>query len=242
MAFLTSLSQTSLAATILASSVGTYVALTPPNPNPSTKSSPSSGDLMHRLHITSKRFINVALAPVGFLALHASSLAYLYPHIPPRLLRNGAANGLNPDLVTWSKATSIPLALILCAGIPLRLVPYASLGKNFTFALAEPDRLNTAGIYRYVQHPSYTGIMVLFVGNVALLGRTDGALSCWIPPAWYETLRALGWTLLVPVAMSLTLFGVWARVRQEERMLRAKFGAEWENWHATTPRFLPWLF
>ncbi|KAI4868196.1 hypothetical protein F4820DRAFT_411132 [Hypoxylon rubiginosum] len=230
------LSQTSLAATILTSTAGTYIGFTPPNPG--TKPVPSTGDLWRRLSVTNKRFINIAFAPLGLLALHASSLAYFYPHIPPLVLRGGAANGLNPDLVTWSGATSIPLALILCAGIPLRLVPYASLGKNFTFTLAEPDRLKTTGIYRYVQHPSYTGLLVLLVSNVALLGRTDGALSCWIPPAWHKALQALVWGAI----LSLSIFGVWTRVWQEERMLRARFGAEWENWHARTPRFVPWLF
>jgi protein-S-isoprenylcysteine O-methyltransferase Ste14 len=38
------------------------------------------------------------------------------------------------------------------------------------------------------------------------------------------------------------LFGVWTRVRQEERMLRANFGVNWEEWHSKTPRFLPWRF
>ncbi|KAI1401288.1 hypothetical protein F4819DRAFT_458954 [Hypoxylon fuscum] len=234
------LSQTSLAVAILASAIGTYIALTPPNP--STKPTPSTGDTISRLKLSNKHTISIALAPLGLLALHTSSLAYLYPGIPPLLLRHGTANGLNPDLIRWSATTSIPLALILCAGVPLRLVSYASLGKDFTFALAEPDRLTTAGIYRHVQHPSYSGIMVLVACNATLLTRMDGALSCWIPPRWYPSWRTLEWTLLIPVGLSLLLFGTWTRVRQEERMLRAKFGPEWEKWHASTPRFIPWIF
>lgn len=198
---------------------------------------------MHRLHLTNKHITNLVSIPLGFLALHTSTLAYLYPNIPPLIIRHGAANGLNSDLVTWSGATTIPLALILCAGIPLRLVSYASLGKNFTFALAEPDSLNTTEVYRYVQHPSYTGIAVLIACHAALLGRADGALACWIPPRWYGALRALETTLLVHVVgVSLLAFAVWTRVRQEERMLRARFGIEWESWHAKTARFIPWIF
>lgn len=235
-----SLSQASLAATILASTIGTYIALSPP-PNPGAKSLPSTGDSIRWLNLTNKHTTKVVLAPLGLVALHTSSLTYLHPNIPSSILRHGAENGLNTDLITWSAATSIPLALILCAGVPLRLVSYAELGKNFTFALTEPDRLTTTGIYRYVQHPSYTGLMVLMACNVALLGRMDGVLSCWIPPRWYQAFRALEWAL-APVGLSVFMFGVWTRVRQEERMLRAEFDVEWDSWHATTPRFIPWVF
>jgi protein-S-isoprenylcysteine O-methyltransferase Ste14 len=33
--------------------------------------------------------------------------------------------------------------------------------------------------------------------------------------------------------------GLAVRVRDEERMLRARFGKEWEDWHARTKRFVP---
>ncbi|KAI1388175.1 uncharacterized protein F4822DRAFT_402000, partial [Hypoxylon trugodes] len=203
MAFSVSLSQTSLAAAVLASSVGTYAALSPPNI--STKPIPLTGDTMRWLNLTEKSTLSATFAPLGFLALHTSSLAFTYPNIPSYLLRHGAANGLNPDMITWSPATTIPLALILCAGIPLRLISYGSLGKNFTFALAEPDGLNTSGIYRYVQHPSYTGIMILVACNLGFFMRTDGALGCWVPPAWYGFLRTLEWTVLGPLTLSLSV-------------------------------------
>ncbi len=234
-----SFSSASLAAAILASTVGTYIALSPPNP--STASIPAAGDSLRSLNLASKHTTKIVLAPLGLLALHTSSLSYLHPSISSYILRHGAENGLNINLITWSAATSIPLSLIFCAGIPLRLVSYSSLGKNFTFTLAEPDRLTTTGIYRYVQHPSYTGIMVLAVCNVALLGRIDGVLSCWVPPRWYPASRALEW-VLAPVGLAVVMLGMWTRVRQEERMLRAEFGAEWERWHSTTPRLMPWLF
>ncbi|KAF7553339.1 hypothetical protein G7Z17_g3720 [Cylindrodendrum hubeiense] len=241
MSLSTSLCQASLAATILASTVGTYLALSPPNPSPDSQSSSAVSDSISRFNLSRKHTTKVVLAPLGLLALRASSLAFTNPTIPPFLLRHGAENGLDVNLITWSSATAIPLALILCAGIPLRLVSYASLGKNFTFALAAPDRLETTSIYRYVQHPSYTGIVVLVLSNMALLCRTDGVLSCWIPPSWYRVVSNLHW-VTAPIGVGIFLFGIWTRVKQEERMLKAKFGVEWEEWHFKTPRFLPWGF
>ncbi|TRX98009.1 hypothetical protein FHL15_001219 [Xylaria flabelliformis] len=233
-------SQAALAGTILASTIGTYSAISPPNPNPKS-ASPATEDSITRLKLTSKYAIRAAMVPIGLLALHTSSLACLYPNIPASILRHGAENGLNTSLITWSPATAVPLALVLCAGVPLRRGPYAALGKNFTFALAEPDRLTTTGLYRYVQHPSYTGLVTLILCNASLLGRVDGVLSCWIPPRLYPYLQTME-LVLAPVGVLALMFAVWTRVRQEERMLRAKFGIEWEQWHARTWRFIPWIF
>ncbi|KAI1104811.1 hypothetical protein F4804DRAFT_305928 [Jackrogersella minutella] len=235
-----SLSQLSLAILVLIATVGNYVALSPPNR--STKPMPLTGDMVRRLNLTNQRTTSIGTIPLGFLALYNAYLICLYPDISPSALRYGAANGLNMDLVTWSTATFIPLTLILFVGVPLRLVAYSSLGKNFTFELAEPDGLKTTGIYRYVQHPSYTGIVVLMASDIALLGRLDGAISCWVRPEWYGALQTLGWALLTPTWLSLSLFALWTRVQQEERMLQAKFGVDWEKWHAKTSRFIPWLF
>lgn len=92
-----------------------------------------------------------------------------------------------------------------------------------------------------MQHPSYPGIVVLVISNLALLARIDGVMCCLIPPAWYEgarVVRAVG----VLVGLGAMFFGIRTRVREEERMLRARFGAEWEDWHARTARFVPWIW
>ncbi|RGP72154.1 isoprenylcysteine carboxyl methyltransferase [Fusarium longipes] len=237
MAIPISLSQASLAAAILGSVYGNYVALSPPNP--STHVAPSTGDSVRGLFLTKKHSAKVALAPWGLLALQSAALALRYPAIPASILRHGAENGLNMNLITWTPSTAIPLALIFCAGIPLRLIPYASLGKDFTFALRKPDRLKTTGIYRYVQHPSYTGLLILIFSNAALFGRLDGPISCWIPSEYYNPLY---WMLgLIAPTASLFLYGVWKRVSEEEKMLKSAFGKEWETWHANTARFIPYV-
>ncbi|KAI0150367.1 hypothetical protein GGR57DRAFT_194026 [Xylariaceae sp. FL1272] len=125
-------------------------------------------------------------------ALHHVSLVLTYPNIPASLLRHGGENGLDARYLTWSTATALPLAAIICIGAPLRLFSYAGLGKNFTFGLSEPDRLNTGGLYKYLQHPSYTGIAALITGMYGLWGRVDGPLKCLISPTWYPSLVCLG--------------------------------------------------
>ena len=228
-------SQVFLAATMATSTLGTLIAISPPNLD--RENIPSV------FHFLTCNFITLLRqAPLSLLTLHTCLLIYFHPNIPPSIARYGAANGLNTSSITWSTATSIPLILILCLGVPLRLVSYGSLGTNFTFTLTEPSHLVTEGVYRYLQHPSYTGALILVFCNAALLCRIDGALSCWIPPRWYQSVRIFWRRYLTPIWVSSVFVGIGIRVAQEERMLLDMFGAEWERWHAETARFVPWVF
>ncbi|KAK4207166.1 isoprenylcysteine carboxyl methyltransferase [Rhypophila decipiens] len=249
-----SISQVLLASTIVISTYGTYIGLSPPNPP--KKPPPSTGDTLRAAGIvTSRHFPKLSLSPFFILGLHTSLLALYYPNIPPWLLHPGSdttpnydqGDGLNANLITWSAATIIPLILVTGVGIPLRLGAYSTLGKNFTFTLAEPDTLVTGGMYRYVQHPSYVGILVLFFGNLALLARTDGAVVCWLwgieglREGWYGPVKAV-YLLGIVVVSSVIMLGGWTRVKEEERMLKAKFGEEWVRWNKRTARFVPGVF
>ena len=186
--------QALLAATIAASIVGNFIALTPPNPSKGFIPDDSW------YFVADPNFLVLTLVPFGLLAL------------------------------------------IICIGVPSRLVSYASLGKNLTFDLAVPDRLITDGIYQYLQHPSYMGSLILVFSNTMLLLRIDGALSYWIPSNWYRTVRKLWCWSFAPLWFSVLILGMRTRVSQEESMMLATFGSKWERWHATTARFIPGVF
>ncbi|KIW62964.1 hypothetical protein PV04_09848 [Phialophora macrospora] len=236
-------SRASFATAILVSTIGTFIALSPPNPDVDHES--SVGDSLTSLGLTGSLFGKLALSPLFLLSLHTAILA-LYnnddPDAPASLLRHGRTNGLNADLLRWSPSTIIPLSIILLLGVPLRLVPFATLGHNFTFFLSSPDRLITTGVYAHVQHPSYVGIVALVLANVMLLGRTDGVMSCWTPPARYDKLQGLTKWVLWPAVLSTLLFALWTRVMEEEMLLDREFGREWKTWHDQTARFIPGLF
>ncbi|KAF6813266.1 prenyl cysteine carboxyl [Colletotrichum musicola] len=238
--------QTSLAIAYLASTLGTYLAITPPNPTPpptssSTPSKPAIKDSIHVINFTHNHINKFVAAPILLISLHAAALAYSYPFIPPSILLHGGENGFNHSLATWSPSTAIPFILLLFLGVPLRLVPFRSLGTNFTFALTRPSGLKTSGIYSYVQHPSYTGIVVVVLCNVWLYARADGVFACWAPPGWFSVMKAVEWPAML-VGAGGFFAGVWMRVVEEERMLRGEFGEKWERWHARTARFVPGVF
>lgn len=152
-------------------------------------------------------------------------------------------SSLNPALFTFSPTTILCLAGIILVGAPLRLVAYGGLGKNFTFRLATPDHLVTTGIYRYIQHPSYSGIVVVALANSGLFFRWDGAWGCFVSEtSSFRRVTEAGiglWVVLAVTVFALVLIRL--RLRDEEEMLKKKFGKEWEEWNAKTARFIPYL-
>ncbi|PQE19440.1 isoprenylcysteine carboxyl methyltransferase protein [Rutstroemia sp. NJR-2017a BBW] len=236
-----SLSQASLAAAIATSTLATFVALSPPHKNPTR--APQTGDFLRHVNVTGGAFRALVFVPIGLLSLQTCFSILSYPRLSSlqALLFHTSDHTINPALLTPSPSTLIPLAVILLIGAPLRLIAYASLGKNFTFALSKPDGLTTSGVYGWVQHPSYTGMAALGVGNAVLLARTDGVLVSWVPRAWAGVFDGVVKSL-APLALGVFGWGLWARVRQEEEMLRGEFGKKWEEWHKRTARFIPWVF
>jgi protein-S-isoprenylcysteine O-methyltransferase Ste14 len=96
-----------------------------------------------------------------------------------------------------------------------------ALGRQFAYQsrLVEGHRLITAGPYRLVRHPIYTGLYGLALATAL-------AYSRWIAIPLFTVLYAVGTAI---------------RVRSEERLLRAQFGAEFEAYAARVPAVVPGL-
>lgn len=243
-------SQLSLAAACALTGYLTVLAFTPPNPNPET---PDVHDRWRRLltpnYLKGRWILCLALTIYhGVLVLilppaakatttTTTTTSSTMPALPSPLCPY--PSNLNvPLLFTWSTYTASLLAAVCLIGAPLRLAAYRTLGINFTFHLQKPSTLTTTGMYRYVQHPSYTGQVLVVAANSALFWRWDGALGCWISPEWLA--RLSGWGLVVfAFPATLVCMGIRGRVLDEEKMLKEKFGQEWVRWHERTKRFVP---
>jgi protein-S-isoprenylcysteine O-methyltransferase Ste14 len=117
----------------------------------------------------------------------------------------------------------------------------SQLAADFTFELARPRRLVTSGVYRYMQHPSYLPDFLVTLANFALFANLDGWPACFLPSdivALWLPWKTYG--LLALAALYLSVIRI--RVLEEEAMLRDTFGKEWEDWHKTTARFIPYVF
>ncbi|MCE9544194.1 MAG: isoprenylcysteine carboxylmethyltransferase family protein [Planctomycetia bacterium] len=82
--------------------------------------------------------------------------------------------------------------------------------------LTKMQQLTTTGPYRLVRNPLYLGSFMMMVGFLLILGD------------WWNMLA------VVPVIVLYT-----AKVRDEEKWLRAKFGTAFDEYAKRTPRFIP---
>jgi protein-S-isoprenylcysteine O-methyltransferase Ste14 len=222
----------SLSLSILLITYATYLCGTPPHPTPYNSTKPDSvRAAVSPSALFVRRFIN------AFLGISHAYLCLTYP-TPPRLLCPNPSN-LEPYLFTWTPYSIIFIAIII-GGCFIRLWAFSALGSNFTFRLAEPKKFITSGLYKYAQHPSYTGKALIIVANLALIQRPDGLFGCWLPKSLAEA--KLLWRVLSCLIVLSSMYFLRKRVKEEEAMMKDTFGKEWESWHARTKRFVPGLF
>jgi protein-S-isoprenylcysteine O-methyltransferase Ste14 len=111
--------------------------------------------------------------------------------------------------------------VILCGALLLFFRSHADLGRNWSISLQirNEHRLVTAGIYRLIRHPMYSSFFLLAIAQLMLL------------PNWFA-----GATGLIGIGLLYAF-----RVRQEERMMVERFGAEYRDYMAHTRRLIPWF-
>jgi protein-S-isoprenylcysteine O-methyltransferase len=122
---------------------------------------------------------------------------------------------LNPD---WIRAIALTF---LIGGLAVRWWAVITLGKFFTVDVAThaDHRLVDTGPFRFVRHPSYTGLLSAFFG----FGLSFGS---WI---------SLG-LMIVPILLAFAY-----RMRVEEAALRRALGAAYDAYCARTKRLIPGL-
>ena len=146
----------------------------------------------------------------GPLLLLSLALTVLPPYLDGR------------DLWTTDDAVTPYVGLVLLTlGGALRIAPVFVLGRRFTglVAIQEGHRLQTDGLYRYIRHPSYAGLLLSVVGYVLVF-------RCWLG-------------LLLVVALLAVLI---ARMNAEEALLESEFGEEYASYRRRTWRLVPWVY
>jgi protein-S-isoprenylcysteine O-methyltransferase Ste14 len=105
------------------------------------------------------------------------------------------------------------------AGVALRVWAIRTLGTQFTRAvqLVGEGHVVTAGPYRVLRHPSYTGALVMFLGIGIGFGNAVSLVVC----------------------PGLATVGYVVRIRHEERALRRRLGEPYAEYAAHTGRLVP---
>jgi protein-S-isoprenylcysteine O-methyltransferase Ste14 len=123
--------------------------------------------------------------------------------------------GSLPDWVFY------PGIFLMLLGVVVRQWAIAVLGRFFSLnvQVVEDHRVVDTGPYRLIRHPSYTGILITFIG-ISLAVQSLGAL-------------------LVLLAVFTVAFGY--RIRVEEKTLLSELGDAYASYMKRTRRIIPYL-
>jgi protein-S-isoprenylcysteine O-methyltransferase Ste14 len=129
---------------------------------------------------------------------------------------------LPETLLPRTLAVSIAGALVILAGAALRIAAIRTLDRHFRYELRveEGQRIVDRGVFRFVRHPSYLGVLLIVLGDGLVLASAPAML--------------LGGALL---AALLAL-----RIREEERVLVEAFGPAYEAYRARSWRLIPPIY
>jgi len=117
-------------------------------------------------------------------------------------------------LVLWSGV------LLTALGVGISIWARLSLGANWSgmVTLKQNHELIRKGLYRWIRHPIYTGILLGFIGTALIRSHARG---------W------LGFAIL--------LLSFYFKARREENFLKQEFGEGFEEHLRQTGMFLPKL-
>jgi protein-S-isoprenylcysteine O-methyltransferase len=151
-----------------------------------------------------------SLALLWITIVGAVALAAIVPRLVPQA--NYHLRGFGTGLAV----------AVFVLGFALRLWSIVLLGRFFTVdvAIQKDHALMTRGPYAWVRHPSYTGLLMMWLAIGVLF---ENGLSMVI--------------LFGTVALALT-----RRIAVEERALAGAFGEAWTAYAARTRRLVPFVY
>ena len=145
-----------------------------------------------------------------------------------------AAVGLSAAAAVASQRTAVPRlpmpvearcwvgTVVVVLGVVIRWRAIRTLGRLFTMnvAIREGHEIIQRGLYRWVRHPSYSGLLLSCAGLGIGLGNWASVVICIAGPA----------------------AAVLYRIRVEERALRESFPDSYDEYARRTRRLIPGVY
>lgn len=128
---------------------------------------------------------------------------------------------LKHPLYTVNTPLRIAGIIILLGALVIRVYAAMTLNKSYSYTLEirEDHKLVTKGLYKYIRHPIYTGVIL-------------GAFSI---PIYSSSLRGF---LITILAIPLFMY----RIGNEEKMLIEEYGEEYEEYQKHTWKLFPYIY
>jgi protein-S-isoprenylcysteine O-methyltransferase Ste14 len=132
---------------------------------------------------------------------------------------HAVAPGASIGAGVWPVALGLVIGWL---GLLLRWWSFASLGRYFTVILttSHDQPVIEHGPYRVLRHPSYTGLLLAFIGAGLIVGN------------WISASSAVGAILTALIY----------RVRTEEHALNDALGDRYRHYAATRARLIPYVW
>jgi protein-S-isoprenylcysteine O-methyltransferase Ste14 len=127
-----------------------------------------------------------------------------------------------PNMFGGARDLKLIGLIVLLIALAIRWTAIFTLGKSFSsnVAILDSQKLHRTGLYRFVRHPSYLGLLLVFLA-IGLHSRN------WLSFA----------IVLLPCTAA-----VLYRIHVEESALHRAFGADYVVYSRSTKRLLPGLY
>jgi protein-S-isoprenylcysteine O-methyltransferase Ste14 len=128
--------------------------------------------------------------------------------------------GQQESLFVYSVQNFVGIGLLV-TGLTIEIVAQITLRRFYSSSLVirEDHQLITHGIYRFVRHPIYLGVIIAFIGIAVYTSSLYGLLA---------------FSALIPVFLN--------RIRMEERLLTEEFGDEYRTYKEATSKLSPFVY
>ncbi len=125
------------------------------------------------------------------------------------------------DRVLALRETAVLGYVLLVVGIGLDIIGRLTLGKSYseTVRIRPDHKLITHGIYRFIRHPIYLGVVLFAFAAPLIIGSLVGLIIM---------------TALVPLLIN--------RIRLEERAMAVEFGQEYAEYARKTKKLVPYVY
>lgn len=131
---------------------------------------------------------------------------------------------LGLPLFTFPKSLGVSLVgfVLVILGVAISVAARKKLGSNwapsYEYQVKEKQKLVTTGIYQYIRHPIYTGILFFLTG-------AELVVSSYL------------WILFVGLFL-----GAYVQGKKEEKLLESYFGDAYRQYKKKTKMLIPFLF
>jgi protein-S-isoprenylcysteine O-methyltransferase Ste14 len=130
--------------------------------------------------------------------------------------------GYRPTMMHEMHGLGVVCVVLLAVGLVIRWVAIYTLGRSFSanVAIHATQTLELSGLFRYVRHPSYSGLVLIFIAM---------GLS---------THNWLGLAIIVIGPITALVY----RIHVEEAALTAAFGQDYVDYSRRTKRLIPGIY